>query len=44
MYYLPVWCGNLLAGSVLAKFMADITFYFPAIIGYELTKSWLQEV
>ena len=39
MYYLPVLTGSLLVGSVLAKFAADITFYIPAIISYELTKS-----
>ena len=39
MYYLPLFLGNLLMGSILAKFIADVTFYFPAIISYELTKT-----
>ena len=39
MYYLPVLTGSMLGGSVLAKFAADVTFYVPAIIMYELTKS-----
>jgi len=43
MYYLPILTGSLLAGSVLAKFVADVTFYVPAIAGYELTKSRLRK-
>ncbi len=39
MYYLPIVTGSLLWGSVLAKFAADVTFYVPAIISYELSKS-----
>jgi hypothetical protein len=39
LYYLPLLLGNLTMGSIVAKFAADITFYFPAIISYELTKA-----
>lgn len=38
MFYLPIVTGNLTAGILLAKFTADITFYIPAIIGYEISK------
>jgi hypothetical protein len=38
MYYLPIAVNNLTWGTVLAKISADITFYIPAIIFYELSK------
>lgn len=38
MYYLPIVLGDILIGSVIAKFVSDITFYLPAIISYERTK------
>ena len=38
MYYVPLWVHSIIAGSVIAKFAADVTFYIPAIISYELTK------
>jgi hypothetical protein len=43
MYYLPKLTGNLATGVLLAKFLADITFYVPAIIGYEFTKRKLRD-
>lgn len=42
MYYLPIWVNNLSLGIILAKFAADITFYIPAIISYELSKKKLR--
>jgi hypothetical protein len=42
MYYLPIWVNNLSLGIILAKFAADITFYVPAIISYELSKEKLR--
>ena len=42
MYYLPLLVGNLAGGILLAKFAADITFYIPAIIGYEFSKKKLR--
>jgi hypothetical protein len=42
MYYLPLLVGNLAAGVLLAKFAADVTFYVPAIIGYEFSKKNLR--
>ncbi|HXS37892.1 MAG TPA: hypothetical protein VN721_14405 [Flavipsychrobacter sp.] len=38
MYYLPILTGNIPIGILLAKFIADITFYIPAIISYEIFK------
>lgn len=38
MYYLPLWMDSIFWGSLMAKFAADITFYIPAIIGYEYSK------
>ena len=43
LYYLPLWLGNFALGVVLAKFAADVTFYVPAIIGYELSKKRLRD-
>jgi hypothetical protein len=43
MYYVPRWLGSLSGGIVLAKFAADVTFYIPAIIGYELSKKRLRD-
>ena len=43
MFYLPILTGSLTAGSVMAKIIADTTFYIPAIISYELTKSRLRK-
>lgn len=37
-YYIPLWIGSLLYGTLIAKFAADITFYIPAIIGHEISK------
>ena len=43
MYYLPLLAGSILWGSISAKFIADITFYIPAIICYEYTKGRLRK-
>ena len=43
MYYLPLWIGNLAYGTLAAKLLADLIFYIPAIISYELSKRWLRE-
>lgn len=42
MYYLPIWMNNLSVGVVLAKLLADVTFYIPAIVSYELSKKKLR--
>jgi hypothetical protein len=42
MYYLPIWVNDISLGVIIAKFAADITFYVPAIIGYEFTKRKLR--
>jgi hypothetical protein len=38
MYYIPIWLNNVSLGVIIAKFTADITFYIPAIISYEMSK------
>lgn len=42
MYYLPRWLGHFAAGILAAKLLADVTFYIPAIISYELSKKRLR--
>ena len=37
-YYIPLWVGSILYGTLIAKFAADVTFYIPAIIGHEISK------
>jgi len=43
MYYLPRWLGHFTAGILLAKVLADVTFYVPAILSYELSKKQLRQ-
>ena len=43
MFWLPRWLGSVPQGVLAAKFAADITFYIPAIVSYELTKRKLRE-
>lgn len=43
MYYLPLWLGHFAGGVLLAKLLADVTFYVPAIISYELSKKRLRD-
>ena len=38
MYYLPLWIGSDWGGLVIAKLLADVSFYLPAIIFYEWAK------
>jgi uncharacterized YccA/Bax inhibitor family protein len=42
MYYIPIWVNDISMGVIIAKFAADITFYVPAIIAYELSKKKLR--
>jgi hypothetical protein len=42
MYWLPRWLHSVPQGVLVAKFAADITFYVPAIISYELSKEKLR--
>ncbi|HEX8329299.1 MAG TPA: hypothetical protein VF629_17320 [Hymenobacter sp.] len=42
MYLLPRWLGHFAAGIFLAKLLADVTFYIPAILSYELSKKRLR--
>ncbi|MCC7029318.1 MAG: hypothetical protein IT257_03360 [Chitinophagaceae bacterium] len=38
MYYFPLWLNNLSLGIFTAKIVADLLFYIPAIICYEIIK------
>jgi hypothetical protein len=42
LYYMPRWLGSFTGGVLAAKFLADVTFYIPAIVGYELSKKQLR--
>lgn len=42
LYYMPRWLGNFAGGILAAKLLADVTFYVPAIISYELSKNRLR--
>lgn len=42
MYYFPIWLNDIWLGIILAKVLADITFYVPAIIVYEYSKKKLR--
>ncbi len=41
MYIFPKVTNNLMIGLILGKFTADIIFYIPTIISYELRKRFL---
>ncbi|MBG8555320.1 hypothetical protein [Hymenobacter guriensis] len=43
MLWLPRWTGSRTGGILLAKLLADVTFYVPAIISYELSKKRLRD-
>ena len=43
MYWLPRWLHSVPQGVLVAKFAADVTFYVPAIISYELSKKKLRQ-
>jgi hypothetical protein len=43
LYALTAYSGNLALGLILGKLTADIAFYIPAIIAYELRKKYLVE-
>ena len=42
MYFFSLYAGNFAFGILLGKISADIVFYFPAIISYELRKKYLK--
>ncbi len=42
MYYLPILVGDLSLGTFLAKIAADLSFYVPTIIFYEISKKGLR--
>ena len=44
MYIFPLILNNFVLGIIVGKFAADVTFYIPAIISYELKKKHLKVV
>ncbi len=43
MYFFTTLFSNLQLGIFIGKIVADITFYIPAIISYELKKKYLKD-
>lgn len=43
MYYVPQLIPGFAAGILVAKLIADVFFYIPTIIGYEMNKKWLKK-
>ncbi len=43
LYWLPRWLHSVPLGILVAKLAADITFYVPTIISYELSKQKLRK-
>ena len=43
MVWLPRWLGYFDWGILLAKQLADVTFYVPVILSYELSKQRLHK-
>lgn len=43
LYWLPRWLHSLPLGVLAAKLLADVTFYVPTIISYELSKDKLRK-
>lgn len=43
MYIFPSVTNNLMIGLILGKFAADMIFYIPTIISYELKKRFLND-
>lgn len=38
MFALPRWIGDVTWGVVVGKLLADVAFYVPAIVGYEMSR------
>ncbi len=43
MYFFPKLIGNVPIGILLGKLSADVTFYIPTIISYELKKKYIKD-
>lgn len=43
MYIFPLILNNLYLGLIIGKFAADVTFYIPTIISYELKNKFFKE-
>ncbi len=43
MYYVPYLFSDFNTGIIAAKLLADVIFYIPAIVGYEMNKKYLNK-
>lgn len=43
MYLFPMWLHHDILGITIAKFAADITFFLPTIVSYEIRKKFLKD-
>ena len=42
MYFFSLYAGNFAVGILLGKISADVVFYFPVVISYELRKKYVK--
>lgn len=43
MYFFPKLLGNIALGLLAGKLAADILYYIPTIMGYELRKKYFKD-
>lgn len=43
MYWFPIWLPNYVMGIFIGELAANIIFYIPTIIAYELRKKYIKE-
>ncbi|MFT7616336.1 MAG: hypothetical protein ACI8Y7_001167 [Candidatus Woesearchaeota archaeon] len=43
MWFFQVWFGNVALGLLVGNILADVSFYIPTIISYELRKKHLKD-
>lgn len=43
MYYFPQLIDNIPVGILIGKLVADVTFYIPTVIAYELRKRYVRD-
>ena len=43
LYWFPIWMPTYELGIIAGKYAADIIFYIPTIISYELRKKYLKD-
>lgn len=43
MYWFPIWMESYAFGILVGKLAADVIFYIPTVISYELEKKYLKD-